>query len=112
MIDLELLSARMSKLNARDLERWILNTWVRPETDDGRYLFCEIDVARVRLIQELSDDLQVSEEALPIVLLLLDQLYDTRRRIREVGDALAAIAPEDLQRRLLEQLAKPIAERF
>ena len=107
MIDVELLFTRMSTLDPQDLERWILNTWVRRETDDGRTLFRDIDVARVRLIQELTDDMQVNEEAIPIVLLLLDQLYDARRRIREVGEALAVIAPEDLRRRLVERLSTP-----
>jgi chaperone modulatory protein CbpM len=70
-----------------DLDRWIDNDWIRPDRDLGTYVFQEIDVARVRLIQELHDDLGVNEDALPVVLSLLDQLYDLRRRLRGLDDA-------------------------
>jgi hypothetical protein len=46
---------------------------VRPDGNAGHYEFREIDVARVRLIQELRNELQINEAALPIVLSLLDQ---------------------------------------
>ena len=106
MIDVELLFARVSRLDPRDLDRWVSMAWVRPEAGGEGYLFHEIDVARVALIRELTDDMQVGEEALPIVLSLLDQLYDARRRIREVGQALADVAPEDLRFALLRRLIK------
>jgi chaperone modulatory protein CbpM len=42
----------------------------------------------VRLIRELRDELAVNEEALPVVLSLLDQLYALRRRVRAMGVVL------------------------
>ena len=39
----------------------------------------------MRLILELREDMAVNEEALPVVLSLLDQLYELRRRLREMG---------------------------
>ena len=42
----------------------------------------------MRLIVELREQMQVNDEALPIVLSLLDQLYEARRRMRRVRDAL------------------------
>jgi chaperone modulatory protein CbpM len=79
MISMELLLGQISGLDQGDVERWIGNDWVRPDSHAGYYLFQEVDIARVRLILELRDDLLVNEEALPVVLLLLDQLYDIRR---------------------------------
>ena len=76
MIDIETLFTQVSGLDPDDLERWILNSWVRPAGNADRYEFREIDVARVRLIQELRDELQVNEDAIPVVLSLLDQLHD------------------------------------
>ena len=87
MIDIELLVAQVSGLRRQDLEHWIDNRWVRPDGPPGRYSFQEIDVARVRLIRELRYEMEVDEHALPIVLSLLDQLYDLRRRIRELSEA-------------------------
>jgi chaperone modulatory protein CbpM len=84
MITVDVLLAQLPDLPPKDLERWILNDWVRPDGRIGDYAFRAIDVARVRLIQELRDDLEINESALPVVLLLLDQLYDLRRRMRDM----------------------------
>jgi chaperone modulatory protein CbpM len=58
----------------------------------------EIDVDRDRLICELLGEMAVNEEARPTVLSLPDQLYDQRRRMRELSDALARIAPDEVRR--------------
>lgn len=85
MIGFEVLLTAVPKLPRGDLERWIANAWVKPDGPSGNYQFRDIDVARVRLILELRDELEVNEAALPVVLLLLDQLYDLRRRLRDQG---------------------------
>lgn len=105
MISFDILIAETSGLRANDLDRWISNQWVRPDGDAGHYLFHDIDVARVRLIFELREDLDVNEAALPVVLSLLDQLYDARRRMRELGDALGELAPEPLRRAMVDRLS-------
>ena len=84
MITVKVLLTQFPDLPLQDLERWISNDWVRPDARAGAYAFREIDVARVRLIQELRDKLEINEAALPVVLLLLDQLYDLRRRMRDL----------------------------
>jgi len=109
MIGIELLTAQVPGLDRRDLERWILLDWVKPEMENGRYVFQAIDIARVRLIRELRDGMSLTEEALPVVLILLDQLYEARRRMREVGSAIALLAPEELRLRLLAHLTEPDA---
>jgi len=90
MITIEVLLARVPDLPLQDLERWISNDWVRPDGRAGDYAFGEIDVARVQLIQELRDRLEINETALPVVLLLLDQLYDLRRRLRDLREQAEA----------------------
>jgi chaperone modulatory protein CbpM len=106
MISIEVVVGQLPGLTRPDLERWITNQWVRPDDDGGTYVFCDIDVARVRLIQELRDDLQVNEEVLPIVLSLLDQLYEQRRRMQQLCDALRRIAPDDVRQKLAQHLAR------
>jgi chaperone modulatory protein CbpM len=105
MITIEVLVEQMSGLQLRDVERWISNEWVRADRHAGTYVFQAIDVARVRLIRELRDEMEVNEAALPIVLSLLDQLYDMRRRMRELSDALQQTAPDEVRRNLAEHLA-------
>jgi len=76
-----------------ELRAWIAEGWVQPESERGVLLFREIDVARVQLIHELRRDLAIGDEALPVVLNLLDQLYAMRRRVRALNQAIAAQPP-------------------
>jgi chaperone modulatory protein CbpM len=85
MITLDILCARFTALNPDDLRRWIAEGHVRTDRAADDLIFTEIDVERVRLILELRDLMQVNEEALPIVLSLLDQIYALRRRMRALG---------------------------
>ncbi|WP_041793933.1 chaperone modulator CbpM [Pararhodospirillum photometricum] len=98
MISLDVLIIQLSGLTQEDLKRWIDNEWVRPDEEDGTYVFRDIDVARVRLIRELRDEMLVNEDALPIVLSLLDQLYDLRRRLRDLRHALLHMPPDEMHR--------------
>lgn len=88
MITLDILCARFTALREDDLRRWIREGHVRAERRAGDLVFEEIDAERVRLILELRDVMQVNEEALPVVLSLLDQLYALRRRLRALGASL------------------------
>jgi chaperone modulatory protein CbpM len=106
MISIDALVALCAPLERPVLERWIADDWVRPDRRDGEYTFAEIDVARVRLILELRDQMDVNEAALPVVLLLLDQLYDLRRQMRVLGDAFARIAPDEVRRRLASEFTR------
>ena len=100
MISIDVLITQLAGLQRQDLERWISNDWVRPDRQTDDCMFKEIDVARVRLIQELRDEMQVNEEVLPIVLSLIDQLYDQRRRMRELCDMLRRSGPVNLRKKL------------
>jgi chaperone modulatory protein CbpM len=110
MISVDVLLAQLPDLPAPDLERWISNAWVRPEGRPGAYVFRDIDVARVRLILELRDDMEVNEAALPVVLLLLDQLYDLRRRMLELRDGIKLTTSDDIQQRLMEHLSNGVID--
>jgi chaperone modulatory protein CbpM len=84
IITMDIILAQVTGLARADLEHWIVNAWVRPDGAEGAWEFHEIDIARIRLIRELRDELLVNEEALPVVLSLLDQLHDSRRRLHEL----------------------------
>jgi chaperone modulatory protein CbpM len=104
MISIEILMSQVSGLSSDDIDRWIGNDWVRPDLYAGHYAFREIDVARIHLIQALRDEMQVNEAALPVVLSLLDQLYDMRRRLRELRTGLGLTVPETARRALAAYL--------
>lgn len=93
MITFEAVVRTVGGIRATELRAWIDEGWVRPERQRGVLIFREIDVARVRLIHDLRRDLAIGDEALPVVLNLLDQLYAMRRRLRLVNAAVAAQPP-------------------
>jgi chaperone modulatory protein CbpM len=93
-------------LDDRDLVRWIENRWVLPERRGETWIFHEVDVARVELILEIRHEFAIDEEALPVVLGLLDQVYDLRRQLRRICDALAA-QPRELQDAIRRALPPP-----
>ncbi len=105
MISIDLLLVRYSGLRQDDLDLWIANFWVRPDGEPGAYLFGDIDVARIGLILELRDDLRIGDDAMPVVLGLLDQVYGLRRQLRAVSDGLTQIAPDTVRRDLAAHLA-------
>jgi chaperone modulatory protein CbpM len=105
MITIDVLVSQTAGLNRAELERWIFNDWVRPGSIGETLSFDEIDIARVILIQELRDDLEVNDAALPIVLSLIDQLYDLRRHMRLLGEVMQEAVPTKLRTRVLRELA-------
>ncbi|HEY5207825.1 MAG TPA: chaperone modulator CbpM [Stellaceae bacterium] len=90
MITFESVIAVIEGMRETDLRAWIEEGWVRPESERGVLIFQEIDVARVRLIHDLRRDLAIGNDAVPVVLNLLDQLYAMRRRVRAMNAAIDA----------------------
>ena len=85
------------------LRGWIDQRWIRPISAEGEPLFDEADVARARLIRELKQDLSVGDEAMPIVLQLLDQVYALRRALSDLTRAIKA-CPEGVQSAIADKL--------
>lgn len=90
-----------------ELQAWIEQRWVRPRSAaGGDWIFDEVDEARIALIHELRQDFSCDDNALHVVLSLLDQLYATRRVLKNVERALEAL-PEPLREQLRAQLTVP-----
>jgi chaperone modulatory protein CbpM len=104
MITIEMLSRTIAGLKPEDLRRWIDNAWVRPDGTPGEYRFQDIDVARLRLIVELRDDLGLDEGAMPVVLSLLDQLYETRRQMLRLRRVIETTVPDEVRISILRDL--------
>lgn len=75
---------------------WIEAEWVRPEADATGPRFRPMDVARLHLIRELRQDMEIGSEAIPIVLSLMDEMYTLRRRLAALARALAE-APDEVR---------------
>ena len=91
-------------VGASELTAWIEQHWVLPVEADGDFFFDETDVARVKLIAELRNDLGVNEDAIPVVLRLLDQVYSLRRALADLNEAIQEL-PESAQDQLRAHLS-------
>jgi len=102
MIALEEVCGRFPDLASQDAALWIERQWLRAEpAPGGGWLLTEVDVARLTLLVELHVTLELDEEAIPLVLSLLDQLYDARRTLRALTAAIEA-QPEPVLRAVLD----------
>ena len=90
MTSVDDLVAEITALQRSDLEAWIREELVAPRQDAGTLLFSEMECARVRLICTLHYELEIDAGTLPVVLSLIDQLYNTRQRLLSLTAAVAA----------------------
>ena len=74
---------------------------VAPAREGGRAVFSDADIARLALMCELRDDLDIGEEALPVVMNLIDQVHGLRRELRRVAMAIER-QPREVRLRLME----------
>lgn len=86
-------------LRQETLHVWIARGWIAPLREGGGYRYREIDVARIRLIEEFRSDMDIGEDAMDVILPLLDQVHGLRRELRRLADAVSA-QPEDIRRRI------------
>jgi len=94
---------RLCRIERIELETWIAREWVIPERGDAGFRFSEADVARVALVCDLRRDLAIDDEAMPVVLSLIDQVYALRRTLRRVSVAVDGL-PEPARAAFLAQL--------
>jgi chaperone modulatory protein CbpM len=97
-----------ASIEAEVLEAWMAAGWVTPSAQAGVRQFSAIDVARVRLIQDLRGDIGVNDEGVSIILDLIDQLHGLRRALGQLLTALRT-QPEDLRERLAIDLQHVMA---
>lgn len=104
-MELDKLAGLFPDTDLIEITSWVERGWVQPEQDGSRLLFQEIDVARVRLIRDLRRDLALGEEAVPVVLSLMDQLYELRGQLRDVLQGLEA-QPADVRASVLRAMGR------
>jgi chaperone modulatory protein CbpM len=92
-------------LTREELLLWVERRWVLPLSQGDAFVFGEADVARVQMIVELRRDLAIDDEAMSVVLDLLDKLYGLRRQMRELLAAVDEL-PEAHRDRLLSRIGR------
>lgn len=79
-----------------EVERWVSAGWVLP---DGT----AVDTARLRLLVELRTDLGLDDEAIPVVLSLIDQVHGLRHQLHRLAHAIEQ-QPVDVRSNILATL--------
>ena len=82
--------ASVHGLTQKELRLCVERGWVNPALSPEGLCFTEIDIARIQFILHLQDDLAANEEAVPIVLSLLDQIYGLRHALKAMTSAVDA----------------------
>lgn len=96
--------AKIDPLDADELTLWIEQRWILPVRRAGRYEFSDMDLARLRLIHDIRYTFELDMSAVPLMLSLLDQVYDNRRYVRALLDAIAQES-DTVQRSILNRVA-------
>lgn len=89
MMGFDELVAAIDTLERDELTYWIEEAWVSPLREGTTLHFSDLECARVRLICTLRHEYGIERDTMPVILSLLDQLYDTRRRLNMLAAAVA-----------------------
>jgi chaperone modulatory protein CbpM len=72
-----------AQFDAQAVEYWIEAGWLLPLKADANRL-SDVNLARAQLIFDLTANLGVNEEGVPVILDLIDQVHGLRRALREL----------------------------
>lgn len=96
----EELVAEVPGLSSKRMTRYLAAGIVRPvQSGEGRESFRPVDRARLMLACELADQFALEDDALSLVLDLVDQMHGLRADLRQLMRAVEA-QPEDIRRRI------------
>jgi chaperone modulatory protein CbpM len=80
------------KIELTELELWIQEGWLAPQMDEHQRQFRDADLARARLILDLTNGMGVNEAGIDVIMDLVDQLHGLRMVMR---DLILAVGNED-----------------
>jgi chaperone modulatory protein CbpM len=102
MDDLEF--RRFLKIDLTELNLWIEEGWLVPDTAGERLQLRDSDVARARLILDLTRGMGLNEAGVDVVMDLIDQLHGLRGTMHRLLTAINQ-QEREVQQRLLSALA-------
>ena len=73
-----------TQLDLETLEVWIEEEWLVPSEATGELAFSEADLARAKLIRDLTHDMGVNTEGVGVILNLLDQVHSLRKAMADM----------------------------
>jgi chaperone modulatory protein CbpM len=73
-----------TQLDQETLEVWIEEEWLVPSEATDELAFSEADLARAKLIRDLTHDMGVNNEGVGVILNLLDQVHSLRKAMADM----------------------------
>lgn len=95
----------VEEVTIRRLRLWVKHGWIAPATGKAGPSFDDLDVARIRLVCELKDVLELNDDAVTVVLSLMDQLYGLRKELRTL-----AAAVEQQPRKVRQEIVRAVRD--
>lgn len=80
--------ATVTRLTRKQLVSFVRAEFIVPVASDHGPVFHQIDIARIELLCELSDEFGLRDDALGMVMSLVDQLHGVRGELKAVLDAI------------------------
>ena len=99
-----------ARIGGETLRAWVEASWLIPRREAPEPAFSEADVARARLIRDLTEDLGVNEDGVGVILDLLDQIHGLRRTLGDLVQAVR-VQPEAVQREIAAAVGEAAARR-
>jgi chaperone modulatory protein CbpM len=95
--------AAIGRLDRVRLTRFVRAEVIRPAASEGRVVYRRVDIARLELLCDLCDDFELDDNAVEIVMELVDQLHASRSDLVALMRALADESQE-VRERVLRRL--------
>jgi chaperone modulatory protein CbpM len=73
-----------ARIDHETLEVWIEEEWLIPAQNERELAFSELDLARAKLIRDLTEQLGVNHDGIGVILNLLDQVHSLRKALADV----------------------------
>ncbi|SDH69911.1 chaperone modulator CbpM [Alloyangia pacifica] len=97
--------ATVGRLDQARLTRFLRTEVITPAEAHGQTVYRQVDIARMELLCDLCDDFELNDEALALVMQLIDQLHGTRGDLVALMRALGE-EPEEVKIRVQGRLGR------
>lgn len=88
-------------LSIEELHYCVECGWITPTRVETRLRFMEVDVARIRFIREMRHDFNINDEAVPVLLSLVDQVHGLRHDLQLLARSIRG-QPDDVRRAITD----------
>lgn len=93
----------VTRLTHAQLGRYVETDLVRPQNAGNGLIYRAVDIARLELLCDLAEDLDLDEHAVGVVIALVDQLHGARQELMTLATVIEAL-PADLRSRIAVEM--------